>query len=113
VERRIRALGRGIVRDASVAAAPLVNPSEATDEWLLPGAPALDLDARRILVEIPTGFSTMQRMNPQFALQWRLATRRIFQTYFRRGYRAVDFHVAREASRGHYILAKNDEIPNP
>lgn len=111
VERRIGALGRGIVRDASVAAAPLVNPSEATDGWLIPGAPALDLDARRVLVEIPTGFSTMQRMNPQLALQWRMSARRIFQTYFGRGYKAVDFHLSREAARGHYILARECSDP--
>jgi predicted GNAT superfamily acetyltransferase len=115
VERRVAALGRGVVRDASVASAPLVNPSGAADGWLIPGAPALDLDARRVLVEIPTGFSAIQATNPQLALEWRMTTRRIFQTYFQRGYRAVDFYAAREASRGHYILAKSDEslIPNP
>jgi predicted GNAT superfamily acetyltransferase len=115
VERRIGALGRGIIRDGSVAAAPLVNPSEPTDGWLTPGSPALDLDARRVLVEIPTGFTEMQRMQPQLALQWRMTTRRIFQTYFRRGYKAVDFYLSREAARGHYILARDEEslIPYP
>ena len=115
VERRIGALGRGIVRDAPVDSAPLVNPSDATGEWLIPGASALDLDARRVLVEIPTGFSTMQRTHPQLALQWRMTTRRIFQTYFRRGYKAVDFYLSREASRAHYMLAKSGEslIPDP
>ena len=107
VERRIASLGKGIIRDASVASAPLVNPSDATEQWLLPGKPLLDLDARRVLVEIPTGFSTMQAVTPALALEWRMATRQIFQTYFRRGYRAVDFYLSREASRGHYVLAKN------
>jgi predicted GNAT superfamily acetyltransferase len=107
VERRIAALGRGVVRDASVAQAPLVNPSEAMEKWLIPGRPSLDVDARRILVEIPTGFSHMQAANPSLALEWRLATRQIFQAYFGRGYRAVDFYLSREASRGHYVLAVN------
>lgn len=107
VERRIASLAKGIIRDASVASAPLVNPSEATEQWLLPGKPRLDLDARRVLVEIPTGFSTMQTVNPPLALEWRMVTRQIFQTYFGRGYRAVDFYLSREASRGHYVLARN------
>lgn len=105
VERRITAGGRALIRDASLTSAPLVNPSEATEDWLLPGTAALDLDERRVLVEIPTGFTEMQAKNPSLAYEWRMATRRIFQTYFARGYRAVDFFLSREAGRGHYVLA--------
>jgi predicted GNAT superfamily acetyltransferase len=105
VERRIAALGRPIARDASVASAPLVNAPAAGADWPIPGRPSLDLDDRRVLVEIPMGFSAMQARNPSLALDWRLSTRAIFQSYFRRGYRAVDFHIARHASRGHYVLA--------
>jgi predicted GNAT superfamily acetyltransferase len=108
VERRIAAMGRPRVADASVASAPLVNPSQPSGEWLLPSEPLLDLDARRVLVEIPAGYNVMQLENPELALQWRLASRRIFQTYFARGYRAVDFYLSREASRGHYLLARAD-----
>ncbi len=105
VERRIASLGRPIVRDASVASAPLVNASMELGEWPVPGAAALDLDARRLLVEIPMGFTAMQAQQPSLALEWRMATRRIFQSYFARGYRAVDFYLSRESSRGHYVLA--------
>jgi predicted GNAT superfamily acetyltransferase len=35
-----------------------------------------------------------------------MTTRRIFETYFSRGYRAVDFFLSREARRGHYLLAQ-------
>jgi predicted GNAT superfamily acetyltransferase len=111
VERRIGALGRGIIRDASVASAPLVNPSKPAEEWLIPGSPALDLDDRRVMVEIPTGFTEMQRIHPELALQWRITTRRIFQTYFQRGYKAVDFYLSMEASRGHYTLARVSSDP--
>ena len=62
-------------------------------------------EARRLLVEIPTGFGDMQRRDPDLALAWRMTTRRIFQTYFSRGYKAVDFFLSREAGRGHYLLA--------
>jgi predicted GNAT superfamily acetyltransferase len=69
----------------------------------------LDLDAsRRLLVEIPTGFTDMQRRQPDLALAWRMTTRQIFQTYLKRGYRVVDFLLAREAGRGQYLLAQKD-----
>ena len=47
----------------------------------------------------------MQAAAPDVALAWRMSTRRIFQTYLGRGYRAVDFFLSREAGRGHYLLA--------
>jgi predicted GNAT superfamily acetyltransferase len=103
VERRVSAAGP-LIRDASVAAAPLVNPSRA-GAWLEPAEGELAYESRRVLVEIPIGFSDMQATAPDLALSWRMATRRIFQSYFARGYRAVDFFLSREARRGHYLLA--------
>jgi len=106
VARRIAGPGGGVIRDAGVAAAPLVNPSQpAAAHWLAPGAADLGLDAPRLLAEIPVGYSEMQVQNPSLALEWRMATRAIFQHYFSRGYRAVDFFLSREAGRGHYLLA--------
>ena len=104
VERRI-ARNALLVRDASVAQAPVVNPSVDGEKWIEPGAARLDLDARRVLVEIPVGFTEMMAQAPDLALRWRLATRRIFQQYFARGYRAVDFFLSRESRRGQYLLA--------
>ena len=105
VERRIvpNAL---VVRDGSVTSAPVVNPSRQGDRWLEPGDARLDLDARRVLVEIPVGFTEMMSEAPDLALRWRMATRPIFQEYFGRGYRAVDFFLSREARRGQYLLAR-------
>jgi predicted GNAT superfamily acetyltransferase len=104
VERRIAAPGLGLVRDASVTAAPLVNPSHPVQQWLAPGPANLTVDAPRVLVEIPAGYSTMQLENPSLALDWRMATRTIFQHYFARRYRVVDFFLSREAGRGHYLV---------
>lgn len=106
VERRIAASSHFRARDSAVSAAVLVNPSRRAGQWLEPGPSALDVDAARLLVEIPTGFTDMQARQPDLALDWRLATRRILQTYFARGYRAVDFILAREAGRGQYLLAQ-------
>ena len=105
VERRLQG-GGPIVRDGSVAQAILVNPSRGEGGAALrPGRGDLSLDARRLLVEIPCGFAQMLEADVPLALEWRLATRRIFQHYFARGYRAVDFFLSRDAGRGHYLLA--------
>ena len=105
VERRISSGGLGIVRDASVASAPLVNPSRPAAPWLAPGPADLSLTAPRLLVEIPVGYADMQLQNPSLALEWRMASRAIFRHYLTRGYRVVDFFLSKEASRGHYLLA--------
>jgi predicted GNAT superfamily acetyltransferase len=106
VARRITGSGAGLIRDSSVASAVVVNPSRTAGEWLAPGEADLANDARRILVEIPAGFTSLQAAEPNLALDWRLATRAIFQEYFGRGYRAVDFFFSTEARRGQYLLAK-------
>jgi predicted GNAT superfamily acetyltransferase len=119
VQRRISAGGLGLVRDASVGAAPLVNPSRPSrssregSARLSPGPADLSLDARRVLVEIPVGFAEMQQDEPSLALDWRLATRAIFQSYFARGYTAVDFYLSRDSGRGHYLLVRNTLESDP
>jgi predicted GNAT superfamily acetyltransferase len=105
VERRLAAWGHPVVRDQSVAGSVLLNPSIERDGRLTPGTADLTIDDRRLLVEIPVGFSEIQLEDPPLALAWRLHTREIFQTFFSRGYRAVDFLLSRESGRGHYLLA--------
>jgi predicted GNAT superfamily acetyltransferase len=103
VERRLEAsLGGPLVRDRSVARATVINPSIAGAPWIRPGAADLDVDTRRVLVEIPIGFSEMLTRDPGLALEWRLATRQIFQTYFSRRYRAVDCFLSTD--RAAYLL---------
>jgi predicted GNAT superfamily acetyltransferase len=106
VERRLTQASQPAVRDASIAAAPVVNPSQTGVVWIRPGRAELTADAKRILVEIPAGFSEMQFGDPELALAWRMQTRDVFRNYFRRGYRAVDFFLARNVGRGHYLLAR-------
>jgi len=107
VERRVSAPTWPLMRDSALMSTVLVNPSKTAGEWLEPGNPALDADTgRRLLVEIPTSFTDMQVRRPDLALAWRMTTRKIFQTYFARGFRAVDFFLARDAERGQYLLAR-------
>jgi predicted GNAT superfamily acetyltransferase len=108
VERRIAGTGAIPMKDADVARAPVVNPSREGSGWVEPGDADLRVADRRLLVEIPMGFGDMQKEAPDLALDWRLATREIFQTYFGRGYRVVDFFLARESRRGQYLLAGLD-----
>ena len=108
------------VRDARVGervrgAGPLapvltVEPAcraQAAGEWLRPAAIDLSLDAKRISVEIPTGFTQLLSAEPDLALVWRMATREIFTTYFARGYRAVEFVLDRASRKGTYLLVRS------
>jgi predicted GNAT superfamily acetyltransferase len=55
VERRIQRGDTAVVRDTSIASAPLVNRSRHEGSWLAPGPSDLTLDGPRLLVEIPVG----------------------------------------------------------
>ena len=90
-----------------MADAPRVNRTAPSGEWLESVDVDLSLDARRLAVEIPMGFTEMLSLNPELALAWRICTRAIFTTYFDRGYRAVDFVLDREAGKGAYLLARD------
>jgi chorismate synthase len=65
-----------------------------------------DLDDSRVTISIPARFGEMQQTATDRALAWRDATRTAFQTYFARGYRAIDFFVARDRGGGAYLLSK-------
>jgi len=78
-------------------AAPLADLPECTDVDLA-------VDDPQVAVEIPMGFTDMLSRAPELALEWRMATRDIFTTYFSRGYRAVDFVLDRPQRKGAYLL---------
>jgi predicted GNAT superfamily acetyltransferase len=72
----------------------------------------LDLSAPRIAVRIPDNTDAMRAKDLALAERWRLETRRIFTTYFARGYRVRDF-VAREDSTGRavsYVLGRTGPV---
>ncbi len=100
VERRI-AGPKLVVRAHEVSAAPNANRIDGQREC---ADVDLALDARRLRVEIPVGFTEMLAAEPELAMRWRVATREIFTTYFARGYRAVDFSLDRENGKGAYLL---------
>jgi predicted GNAT superfamily acetyltransferase len=63
-------------------------------------------DQDSVWIEIPAGFTEMQRDAPDAALEWRLRTRRRFGDYFARGYQAIDFELYRSGGGGRYRLAR-------
>ena len=85
-----------------------INVTHPAQAWLANSDIHLARDERRLTLEIPMGFTDMQRDAPALALDWRMQTREIFETYFTRGYRVVDFYLDRPHHRGRYLLAKHD-----
>jgi len=96
-------------RSHEVGEAPVVNVTAIDGEWRVVKSLDLSVVERRVWIEIPTGFTQMQQQAPERALQWRLHVRQMFQAYFARGYRAVDFVLQREAGFGRYLLARTDD----
>jgi predicted GNAT superfamily acetyltransferase len=113
VERRIARTGALGLRAAEAAEAPRVNETKDAGAWRAPTISDLTIDNRRLWVEVPLGFTEIQRDAPGLALEWRMHTREIFETYFARGYRAVDFELQRDEGRGRYLLATQDAPESP
>ena len=105
VERRITRPDNAIgVRAAEAVEAPAANRTVSAGDWLRATRVDLTIDGPRLWVEIPPSFTEMQQDAPDLALEWRHYTRDIFETYFARGYRAVDFEIAQRR----YLLALRD-----
>ena len=97
------------VKTDELAEAAPVNATHPAQAWLANSELFLARDDRRLVLEIPMGFTEMQCEAPALAFEWRMQTREIFETYFAKGYRVVDFHLDRPHARGRYVLAKRDQ----
>jgi predicted GNAT superfamily acetyltransferase len=97
--------GRRVDGDDTSFAAIRVNRVREGAEWLVPDGHDLSIEAPRLAVTIPTGFTQMQQRDLPLALIWRFATREIFTAYLARGYQVVDFVLDRPRRRGTYGLA--------
>jgi len=87
---------------------PRVNEVKWEGGWPVARDPRLDLDAPELLVEIPPDWDALCRAAPRVAAGWQQVVRRSFETYFGRGYRAVDFAPTEENGRRRpfYLLRK-------
>ena len=107
VERRLQAAANRHaipVRSQDLVNAERANRLTSAAGWFECVDVRVDLDAPRVLVEIPMGFTEMLAGAPDLALAWRMSTREMFTAYFGRGYKAVDFLLDRPAGRGSYLL---------
>lgn len=95
-------------RAHEVGEAPVANVTAMDGDWREVRTIDLTVTGRRLWIEIPTGFTQMQQQAPERALQWRMHVRQMFQEYFAKGYRAVDFVLQRDAGFGRYLLARKD-----
>jgi predicted GNAT superfamily acetyltransferase len=96
---------RGAYRDWSGwKGLPRVNTTSSTASDLLKSGDELrlDLDEPILLVAIPRTITDLMSKDKELALDWRLKTRRIFQSYFARGY--VVRAVHREGPSAFYRL---------
>jgi predicted GNAT superfamily acetyltransferase len=109
VTRRLESAPDLRFRTSEVAEAPLVNTTGAAGGFRTCASIDLTLEARRFWLEIPTGFTDIQRDAPEVAMSWRMQTRDVFETYFARGYKVVDFVLDRDAGFGRYLLARADD----
>jgi predicted GNAT superfamily acetyltransferase len=105
VERRLQSPALTI-RTSELGDAGRANRAVPAGEWLVSQDTDLALDSRRVMVEIPTGFTEMLSRAPDLALEWRMGTRQIFMAYFARGYRAVEFFLDRPNGKGAYLLTR-------
>lgn len=109
--RRDRAASQSVApltaRSRDVLDAALVLSVRTDGAWDTCTDVRSDLDDPRVTISIPARFGEMQQTATDRALAWRDATRAAFQTYFARGYRAVDFFVDRDRGGGAYLLSKS------
>jgi predicted GNAT superfamily acetyltransferase len=62
-----------------------------------------------LLVEIPSDFQAMKTAEPALALEWRLHSRWLFESLFKRGYLVTDFvHLAGSQPRSFYVLSHGE-----
>ncbi len=108
VARRVAPDGGMALKAHELGDAAPINVTHPAQKWLANSDLFLARDERRLVLEIPMGFTELQREAPALALEWRMQTRELFETYFAKGYRVVDFHLDRTHQRGRYLLAKAD-----
>lgn len=95
-------------RSAAAPASPRINEVKWQAGWPVTSEPRLDLAAPELLLEIPPDWNVLCQAAPRVAEGWQQAIRRAFQSYFARGYRAVDFLPTEDGGRRRplYVLRK-------
>jgi predicted GNAT superfamily acetyltransferase len=95
-------------RSVAAPASPRINEVKWQAGWPVTSEPRLDLTAEELLLEIPPDWNVLCQAAPRVAEGWQQAMRRAFQSYFAKGYRAVDFLPTEDGGRRRplYVLRK-------
>lgn len=75
--------------------------------------PRLELDAPRLLLEIPADWDAIGRSDAGLAREWQGIVRRSFEAWLTRGYRAVDFAAGPDGKGVGYVLERVTRAPSP
>lgn len=91
------------------AGLPMCILADDCDGDIIPKEVRLDLEEPELLLPVPINFQRLKEKNLDLAKEWRLASRRVFETYFARGYAVVDFNVGcrEQERRGYYRLSRH------
>jgi predicted GNAT superfamily acetyltransferase len=97
----------GESREPWPAELPRLNGTVLTEQELLaPGSLCLDPPAQVVAVEIPADYQVIKSADPGLALEWRMATRSIFEAAFAAGYWVTGHQNAHQGGhrRSYYVL---------
>ncbi|MGB1250906.1 MAG: hypothetical protein ACPG8W_09860 [Candidatus Promineifilaceae bacterium] len=85
----------------------VVNSAEIENDHPSPTAfdPSLLTTQDTALLAVPSNFQTLKRANLQNAIDWRMHTRRVFESAFDQGFSATD--LIHEPTLSYYLLERN------
>jgi chorismate synthase len=86
-------------RTIALPSYPRINDVRWQAGWPVSSDPRLDLDAERLLLEIPPEWDVLAKAAPRVAEGWQTKVRQAFRTYLPRGYAAADFAPTEESGR--------------
>jgi chorismate synthase len=90
--------------ERDIAALPRVNTHTMVDGHARSSDPVLSLEGSRVLLAIPADIQSLKRDHPEIAREWRAVTRASFESYFGRGFVAVEY--VRGGAVGFYMLER-------
>jgi predicted GNAT superfamily acetyltransferase len=105
------AAGAQVINPTHLGAGSLPNLDESRYQaWLGDpslGGPSLGGDGQPLLlVEIPSDYQDLRARDLALAQAWRMQTRLLFESLFKRGYLVTDFiHLPGASSRSYYVLS--------
>ena len=103
---RVRRLAAGQAAPARATQAERLNHVRLQGGLPVSSEPRLDLDARRLLLEVPPDWDAVCRADPGLAREWQGVVRRSLEAVFARGYAAVAVAAVPGAPGIAYVLER-------